>query len=129
MLQLIWINHDGTRLFITLNRAGKVVEFNISKTEHPRVLDVVDLGPGAESASFTWTNKAPANQIDGGIALFRNVNQTTPVDATQNASTSGSTLTVPALARDRARRFGAICNESGGGMTLTETVPRLLHAI
>jgi hypothetical protein len=47
MPQLIWINHDGTRLFITLNGAGKVVQFNISEPEHPRVLDVVDLGPGS----------------------------------------------------------------------------------
>jgi hypothetical protein len=129
MPQLIWINHDGTRLFITLNGAGKVVEFNISKPEHPRVLEVVDLGPGTESASYTWTNQAPANQIDGGIALFRNVNQTTPVDATQNASTSGSTLTVPALAPTAPGDLALFAMSTGGGMTLTETVPRLLHAI
>jgi selenium-binding protein 1 len=47
MPQLIWINHDGTRLFITLNGAGKVVQFDISEPAHPRVLDVVDLGPGS----------------------------------------------------------------------------------
>jgi hypothetical protein len=48
--QLFRINHDGTRLFITLNyagNAGKVVQFDITRPEHPRVLDVVDLGPGS----------------------------------------------------------------------------------
>lgn len=47
MPQLISINHDGTRLFTTLNGAGKIVQFNISEPEHPRVLDIVDLGPGS----------------------------------------------------------------------------------
>jgi 56kDa selenium binding protein (SBP56) len=48
--QLFRINHDGTRLFITLNyagNAGKVVQFDISRPEHPKVLSVVDLGPGS----------------------------------------------------------------------------------
>jgi selenium-binding protein 1 len=47
MPQLIAINHDGTRLFVTLNNAGKVVQFDISHPEHPRVLDVIDLGPNS----------------------------------------------------------------------------------
>ena len=48
--QLFRINHDGTRLFITLNyagNAGKVVQFDIVQPEHPKVLSVVDLGPGS----------------------------------------------------------------------------------
>jgi hypothetical protein len=42
--QLMRINHDGTRLFITLNQAGKVVMFDISDPAKPRVLRVLDLG-------------------------------------------------------------------------------------
>jgi len=48
--QLLRINRQGTRLFITLNyagAAGKVVMFNIARPEHPRVLSVVDLSPGS----------------------------------------------------------------------------------
>ncbi|HKN75518.1 MAG TPA: selenium-binding protein SBP56-related protein [Candidatus Acidoferrum sp.] len=48
--QLFRITNDGTRLFITLNyagNAGKVVQFDISNPEHPRVLSFVDLGPGS----------------------------------------------------------------------------------
>jgi hypothetical protein len=48
--QLFRINRDGTRLFITLNyagNAGKVVQLDISRPEHPKVLSFVDLGPGS----------------------------------------------------------------------------------
>jgi selenium-binding protein 1 len=48
--QLFRISHDGTRLFITLNyagNAGKVVQLDISRPEHPRVLSFVDLGAGS----------------------------------------------------------------------------------
>jgi len=48
--QLFRINRDGSRLFITLNyagNAGKVVQFDISRPEYPKVLSVVDLGPGS----------------------------------------------------------------------------------
>jgi len=48
--QLFRITNDGTRLFITLNyagNAGKVVQFDISNPEHPKVLSFVDLGPGS----------------------------------------------------------------------------------
>jgi DNA-binding beta-propeller fold protein YncE len=48
--QLFRISNDGTRLFITLNyagNAGKVVQFDTSNPEHPRVLSFVDLGPGS----------------------------------------------------------------------------------
>jgi len=48
--QLFQITRDGTRLFITLNYsgyAGKVVQFDISYPEQPKVLSVVDLGPNS----------------------------------------------------------------------------------
>ena len=45
--QLMRINRDGTRLFITLNQAGKVVMFVIADPAKPRVLRVLDLGPGS----------------------------------------------------------------------------------
>src|SRR5262249_33233590 len=48
--QLLRINEEGTRLFITLNyagAAGKVVMLDIAHPGDPRVLSVVDLGPGS----------------------------------------------------------------------------------
>jgi selenium-binding protein 1 len=48
--QLFRITRDGTRLFITLNyagNAGKVILFDISRPEHPKVLSVLDLGSGS----------------------------------------------------------------------------------
>jgi len=45
--QLIRLTEDGTRLFITMNQAGKVVMFDTSEPAHPRVLRVFDLGPGS----------------------------------------------------------------------------------
>jgi selenium-binding protein 1 len=48
--QLMRINKTGTRLFITLNyggAAGKVVMFDIARPDHPKVMDVVDLGPNS----------------------------------------------------------------------------------
>src|SRR5262249_52375992 len=45
--QLMRINHDGTRLFITLNQAGKVVMFDIADPGKPKVLSVLDLGAGS----------------------------------------------------------------------------------
>ena len=50
MPQLLRINKQGTRLFVTLNyggAAGKVVMFNIARPDHPEVLSIVDLGPGS----------------------------------------------------------------------------------
>jgi hypothetical protein len=47
MPQLLRMNKQGTRLFVTLNGAGKVVMFNIARPEHPEILSVVDLGPGS----------------------------------------------------------------------------------
>ncbi len=42
--QLMRTTHDGKRLFISMNMAGKVVMFDTSKPEKPRVLKVLDLG-------------------------------------------------------------------------------------
>ena len=43
--QLMRLTGDGERLFVTMNQAGKVVMFDTSSPEHPKVLDVLDLGP------------------------------------------------------------------------------------
>jgi hypothetical protein len=43
--QLMRITSDARRLFISMNQAGKVVMFDISDPEAPRVLKVLDLGP------------------------------------------------------------------------------------
>jgi hypothetical protein len=45
--QLMRTTSDGTRLFISMNAAGKVVMFDTSRPESPRVLKVLDLGPGS----------------------------------------------------------------------------------
>ncbi len=42
--QLIRINKEGDRLFITMNQAGKVVMFDIFSPDRPKVLRVLDLG-------------------------------------------------------------------------------------
>jgi len=50
MPQLLRINKQGTRLFVTLNyggAAGKVVMFDIARPDQPKLLSVVDLGPGS----------------------------------------------------------------------------------
>lgn len=47
MPQLLRINKQGTRLFITVNGAGKVAMLDISSPEQPKVLSVVDLGPNS----------------------------------------------------------------------------------
>jgi len=42
--QLMRITEDGKRMFITLNQAGKVVMFDISEPEKPKVLrEVINL--------------------------------------------------------------------------------------
>jgi selenium-binding protein 1 len=38
------MNREGTRLFVTLNGAGKVVMFDIEQPRRPRPLSVVNLG-------------------------------------------------------------------------------------
>jgi hypothetical protein len=48
--QLFKLNHNGTRLFITLNysgNAGKVVQLDVSNPQQPKVLTVADLGLGS----------------------------------------------------------------------------------
>jgi selenium-binding protein 1 len=45
--QLMRITEDGKGMFITLNQAGKVVMFDISEPAKPKVLRVLDLGPGS----------------------------------------------------------------------------------
>src|SRR5215831_21149466 len=45
--QLMRMTNDGRRLFITMNQAGKVVMFDTSSPEKPRLLRVLDLGPGS----------------------------------------------------------------------------------
>jgi selenium-binding protein 1 len=44
MPQLLKMNRAGTRLFVTLNGAGKVVMFDIEQPRRPKLLSVVDLG-------------------------------------------------------------------------------------
>lgn len=45
--QLMRMTHDGRRLFITLNQAGKVVMFDTSEPSAPKALSVLDLGSSA----------------------------------------------------------------------------------
>ena len=44
MPQLLKMNRQGTRLFVTLNGAGKVVMFDIARPDRPQLMSVVDLG-------------------------------------------------------------------------------------
>jgi hypothetical protein len=44
MPQLLRLNREGTRLFVTLNGAGKVVMFDVEHPRRPRLLSVVNLG-------------------------------------------------------------------------------------
>jgi hypothetical protein len=43
--QLMRMTRDGTRLFITMNQAGKIVMFDTSEPTRPKVLRILDLGP------------------------------------------------------------------------------------
>src|SRR5207253_7755020 len=45
--QLMRMTRDGSRLFISLNQAGKVAMLDVSDPERPRLLEVLDLGPGS----------------------------------------------------------------------------------
>ena len=47
MPQLLRLNKEGTRMFVTLNGAGKVVMLNIARPERPEVMSVADLGAGS----------------------------------------------------------------------------------
>ncbi|HVS83969.1 MAG TPA: selenium-binding protein SBP56-related protein [Pyrinomonadaceae bacterium] len=42
--QLMRMTNDGKRLFISMNTAGKIVMFDTSNPNHPKVLKVLDLG-------------------------------------------------------------------------------------
>jgi hypothetical protein len=44
MPQLFRMNREGTRLFVTLNGAGKVAMFDIERPHRPRLMSVVNLG-------------------------------------------------------------------------------------
>jgi selenium-binding protein 1 len=45
--QLIRMTRDGTRLFISLNAAGKIVMLDTSEPRHPRLIKVLNLGTGS----------------------------------------------------------------------------------
>ncbi len=45
--QLMRVTRDGRRLFVSMNQAGKVVMFDISHPDEPRLLRVLDLGSGS----------------------------------------------------------------------------------
>ncbi|MEK6321716.1 MAG: selenium-binding protein SBP56-related protein [Acidobacteriota bacterium] len=45
--QLMRMTRDGSRLFISMNGAGKIVMFDTSKPEKPEVRKVLDLGAGS----------------------------------------------------------------------------------
>lgn len=45
--QLMRMTRDGSRLFISMNGAGKIVMFDTSKPHKPEVLKVLDLGAGS----------------------------------------------------------------------------------
>lgn len=45
--QLMRVTHDGQRLFVSMNQAGKVAMFDISNPELPRLLAALDLGRGS----------------------------------------------------------------------------------
>src|SRR5262249_12501609 len=45
--QLMRMTRDGRRLFISMNGAGKVVMFDTTRPERPRVIKVLDLGAAA----------------------------------------------------------------------------------
>ena len=45
--QLMRTTRDGSRLFVSMNQAGKVAMFDVSDPEHPRLLKALDLGQGS----------------------------------------------------------------------------------
>ncbi len=54
--QLMRLTRDGTRLFITLNQAGKVVMFDTTDPTRPRPLAILDLGPSSGPHYLRLTN-------------------------------------------------------------------------
>ena len=53
--QLMRVTSDGRRLFVSMNQAGKVVMFDISDPDEPRILKVLDLGPNSGPHYITLT--------------------------------------------------------------------------
>jgi hypothetical protein len=53
--QLIRMTRDGTRLFITMNVAGRVAMLDTSDPEHPLLLSTLDLGPQSRPHYLTLT--------------------------------------------------------------------------
>jgi selenium-binding protein 1 len=49
------VTADGRRLFVSMNQAGKVVMFDISDPDKPRLLKVLDLGPNSGPHYITLT--------------------------------------------------------------------------
>ena len=45
--QLMRITSDASRLFVSMNLAGKIAMFDIDDPMHPKLLDVLDLGSGS----------------------------------------------------------------------------------
>jgi len=62
--QLMRMTRDATRLFISMNQAGKVVMLNVADPEQPRALKVLDLGPGSgpHYIALTADETAPGHQ-------------------------------------------------------------------
>lgn len=56
MPQLFRMNKQGTRLFVTLNGAGKVLMFNIARPNHPELMSAIDLGPASGPHYVQLTN-------------------------------------------------------------------------
>jgi selenium-binding protein 1 len=56
MPQLLKMNREGTRLFVTLNGAGKVVMFNIARPDRPQLMSVADLGADSGPHFLRLTN-------------------------------------------------------------------------
>jgi hypothetical protein len=56
MPQLLKMNRAGTRLFVTLNGAGKVVMLDVRHPDRPKLLSVVDLGPESGPHFLRLTN-------------------------------------------------------------------------
>jgi len=56
MPQVLAITHDGRRLTFPLYRSGQIVMLDISKPERPKLLSVVNLGPGAGPHDIALTS-------------------------------------------------------------------------
>lgn len=55
MPQILVMNEDGDRLFVSLYAQGKVAMLDTSDPEHPQLLSVVDLGPGSGPHNLALT--------------------------------------------------------------------------